>query len=201
MNSSTDRGERAVCFIGDEKKDYERSLASLEETFEVLFFKEVTDTSMAAALSSILILNPEFLGREVFHQLAGDGPTDRLLVISSNPKAIWCTNQMTKPFDPKHLLNAIQQTFEGKLSSQLLEVMPAEGDAENNDFGSMPFTQSESYHTGEKVFSRTTPTLGEGVITKVGPVLIHVHFPDAPGKLALSAIRCHVTALRKAIDQ
>jgi hypothetical protein len=185
-----------LCFIGDREDAYSDSHASLSQRFNVLYHAKVTDPMAAAALSSVLLLNPDYLGHEHFHALAGAGPTDRLLVISDSAEPLWSTNQITRPITPELLIGALEQTIEGHVESLLLD-MPRLDDEPTAPPLAVR-SPSPSLHPGDLVVSRSTPSFGVGTLISIGPVLAQVRFPQAPGKLAEKPIRCHISVLRRA---
>lgn len=186
--------ERPICFIGDIREPYARSLPRLQQTFQALFHEDVEEPEMAAALSSVMVLAPKYLGTETFHRIAGSGPIDRLLVIGGASSPSWSTNQLNHPFSPRELFQAVQQTFEGQLECRLTDLPSLNAapnlDPESNHLG-------DSFEIGDRVVSRSTPSLGEGVVTGVSPLMISVQFANAPGKLANHPIRCHISVLRR----
>lgn len=88
---------------------------------------------------------------------------------------------------------AVQKTHRGELDCQLLE-FPLDMGVDLTPSGPVP---DNTFAIGDHVVSRSTPSLGEGVIVESGPMLAQVRFSEAPGKLAQKPIRCHVSALRK----
>ncbi len=185
--------ERPICFIGDRREAYLATLPRLEKTFHVLFMEVIQDPEAAASLSAVMILSPVYLGQEKFFQLAGAGPVDRTLVIGEDGK-VWSTNQLNPPFSAQELFTSIQKTFRGELECQILEFPMSLG----MDLPATPGPGAESpYSPGDRVVSRSTPSLGEGTVVRPEGMLILVQFPEAPGKLAQRPIRCHVSALRK----
>ena len=179
-----------ICFIADRTELYSNCLASLQTICTPLFRDFVDDAEMAASLSSVMLLAPDFLGVETFHRLAGAGPIDHLLVIGTSLGPTWSTNQLDHPFSTQDLLGALKKTLDGRGECRLLDIPAQE---------THPVDDNE-LQIGNRVTSKSTPSLGEGVIIQMGPMFITVMFPHAPGKMAKHPIRCHVSVLRRVAE-